>query len=70
MTWLMSTQRASSSVSMVDSQITKECEGMRGAKVLGGVYGIAATRRVLDLEGLSGIVGEVADVGYVPLCTR
>ena len=35
-------------------------------KVLGGVYGIAATRKVLDLKGLSGIVGEVADAGYVP----
>ena len=40
--------------------------GMHGPKVLGGVYGIAATRKVLDLKGLSGIVGEVADAGYVP----
>jgi hypothetical protein len=40
--------------------------GMQGPKVLGGVYGIAATRRVLDLDGLTGIVGEVTEAGYVP----
>jgi hypothetical protein len=40
--------------------------GMQGPKVLGGVYGIAATRGVRDLEGLSGIVDEVAAAGYVP----
>ena len=40
--------------------------GMRGPKVLGGVYGIAATRGVMDLDGLSDIVGEVANAGYVP----
>jgi hypothetical protein len=40
--------------------------GMRGPKVLGGVYGIAATRQVMDLTGLQTIVGEVADAGYVP----
>ncbi len=40
--------------------------GMQGPKVLGGVYGVAATRGVLDLEGLSGIVGEVSQAGYVP----
>ena len=41
-------------------------EGMRGPKVLGGVYGIAATRKVMDLDGLTEIVQEVADAGYVP----
>lgn len=41
-------------------------DGMRGPKVLGGVYGIAATRGVMDLEGLNAIVGEVAEAGYVP----
>ncbi len=40
--------------------------GMRGPKVLGGVYGVAATRGVMDLDGLKSIVGEVADAGYVP----
>lgn len=40
--------------------------GMRGPKVLGGVYGVAATRSVLNLEGLTEIVAEVADAGYVP----
>jgi len=40
--------------------------GMRGPKVLGGVYGIAATRSVMDLDGLRAIVSEVADAGYVP----
>ena len=40
--------------------------GMRGPKVLGGVYGIAATRQVMDLEGLSAIVSEVEEAGYVP----
>jgi hypothetical protein len=40
--------------------------GMQGPKVLGGVYGIAATRKVLDLEGLTAIVNEVASAGYVP----
>ena len=40
--------------------------GMRGPKVLGGVYGVAATRKVMDLDGLSSIVSEVADAGYVP----
>ena len=49
----------------VDGRLSDH-EGMRGPKVLGGVYGIAATRRVSDLEGLSEIVGEVADAGYVP----
>ena len=39
---------------------------MQGPKVLGGVYGVAATRGVLDLDGLSSIVSEVADAGYVP----
>ena len=39
---------------------------MRGPKVLGGVYGIAATRKVFDLNGLQAIVGEVAEAGYVP----
>ena len=40
--------------------------GMQGPKVLGGVYGVAATRGVLDLAGLSNIVAEVAEAGYVP----
>ena len=41
-------------------------DGMRGPKVLGGVYGIAATRGVMDLDGLADIVDEVANAGYVP----
>jgi len=45
---------------------TSDHVGMQGPKVLGGVYGIAATRRVLDLDGLTGIVNEVAEAGYVP----
>ena len=49
----------------VDGRISDH-EGMQGPKVLGGVYGIAATRRVLDLDGLSAIVDEVASAGYVP----
>ena len=49
----------------VDGRLSDN-EGMRGPKVLGGVYGIAATRGVMDLEGLAEIVGEVADAGYVP----
>lgn len=40
--------------------------GMKGPKVLGGVYGIAATRKVMDLDGLSSIVKEVEAAGYVP----
>ena len=40
--------------------------GMRGPKVLGGVYGVAATRKVFDLDGLKKIVSEVAAAGYVP----
>lgn len=40
--------------------------GMRGPKVLGGVYGIAAARGVVDLDGLASIVDEVAGAGYVP----
>ena len=40
--------------------------GMQGPKVLGGVYGIAATRQVMDLEGLGNIVHEVTQAGYVP----
>jgi len=39
---------------------------MCGPKVLGGVYGIAAARKVMDLDGLSEIVREVANAGYVP----
>lgn len=49
----------------VDGRLSDHA-GMQGPKVLGGVYGIAATRRVLDLEGLTSIVGEVASAGYVP----
>jgi hypothetical protein len=49
----------------VDGRLSDH-DGMQGPKVLGGVYGIAATRRVLDLGGLTGIVGEVANAGYVP----
>lgn len=40
--------------------------GMRGPKVLGGVYGVAAARKVFDLNGLNDIVKEVAAAGYVP----
>jgi hypothetical protein len=49
----------------VDGRLSDH-DGMHGPKVLGGVYGIAATRGVLDLDGLSDIVSEVADAGYVP----
>lgn len=49
----------------VDGRLSDH-EGMQGPKVLGGVYGIAATRQVVDLEGLGEIVNEVADAGYVP----
>jgi hypothetical protein len=49
----------------VDGRLSDH-DGMRGPKVLGGVYGIAATRGVMDLDGLSAIVGEVAEAGYVP----
>ena len=49
----------------VDGRLSDHA-GMRGPKVLGGVYGIAATRKVMDLEGLSAIVNEVAEAGYVP----
>ena len=49
----------------VDGRLSDH-DGMAGPKVLGGVYGVAATRKVLDLDGLSGIVGEVAEAGYVP----
>ena len=49
----------------VDGRLSDHA-GMRGPKVLGGVYGIAATRKVMDLEGLSTIVNEVAEAGYVP----
>jgi hypothetical protein len=49
----------------VDGRLSDN-DGMQGPKVLGGVYGIAATREVLDLEGLGAIVSEVADAGYVP----
>ena len=49
----------------VDGRLSDH-DGMRGPKVLGGVYGIAATRQVMDLEGLSSIVGEVSEAGYVP----
>ena len=49
----------------VDGRLSDHA-GMQGPKVLGGVYGIAATRRVLDLDGLNAIVSEVAEAGYVP----
>ena len=49
----------------VDGRLSDH-DGMRGPKVLGGVYGIAATRKVMDLDGLSLIVDEVANAGYVP----
>ena len=49
----------------VDGRLSDHA-GMQGPKVLGGVYGIAATRGVLDLDGLTSIVGEVSDAGYVP----
>ena len=51
----------------VDGRLSDH-DGMQGPKVLGGVYGIAATRKVKDLEGLSAIVSEVAAAGYVPSC--
>ena len=38
---------------------------MQGPKVLSGVYGVAATRSVLDLDGLTTIVYEVAEAGYL-----
>ena len=40
--------------------------GMRGPKVLGGVYAVASMRDVRDLEGLKAIVAEVKAAGYVP----
>jgi hypothetical protein len=49
----------------VDGRLSDH-DGMQGPKVLGGVYGIAATRQVLDLDGLSNIVSEVSEAGYVP----
>lgn len=49
----------------VDGRLSDH-DGMQGPKVLGGVYGIAATRGVMDLDGLADIVSEVADAGYVP----
>ena len=49
----------------VDGRLSDH-DGMRGPKVLGGVYGIAATRGVVDLDGLASIVNEVAAAGYVP----
>ena len=49
----------------VDGRLSDH-DGMQGPKVLGGVYGIAATRGVMDLEGLAAIVSEVAAAGYVP----
>ena len=41
-------------------------QGMRGPKVLGGVYGVAATRGVTDAVGLKSIVAEVSEAGYIP----
>jgi hypothetical protein len=49
----------------VDGRLSDH-DGMQGPKVLGGVYGIAATRGVMDLDGLADIVSEVASAGYVP----
>ena len=49
----------------VDGRLSDH-DGMQGPKVLGGVYGIAATRGVMDLDGLASIVSEVAAAGYVP----
>ncbi len=49
----------------VDGRLSDH-DGMRGPKVLGGVYGIAATRGVMDLDGLAAIVNEVEAAGYVP----
>ena len=49
----------------VDGRLSDH-NGMRGPKVLGGVYGIAATRGALNLEELNDIVSEVANAGYVP----
>ena len=39
---------------------------MRGPKVLGGIYGIAAARGVLDEDGLHAILTEVKERGYTP----
>lgn len=49
----------------VDGRLSDH-RGMRGPKVLGGVYGVAAARGVQDLDGLAAIVNEVAEAGYVP----
>ncbi|MDG1478560.1 MAG: cadmium-containing carbonic anhydrase [Myxococcota bacterium] len=49
----------------VDGRLSDH-DGMHGPKVLGGVYGIAAARGVMDLDGLAAIVNEVAAAGYVP----
>jgi hypothetical protein len=49
----------------VDGRLSDH-SGMQGPKVLGGVYGIAAARGVMDLDGLAAIVSEVAAAGYVP----
>jgi hypothetical protein len=49
----------------VDGRLSDQ-DNMRGPKVLGGVYGIAATRGVDDIDGLEEIVEEVKNAGYVP----
>ena len=49
----------------VDGRLSDH-EGMRGPKVLGGVYGIAAARGIFDQAGLQAIVSEVEEAGYVP----
>ena len=53
----------------VDGRLSDH-DGMHGPKVLGGVYGIAAARGVMDLDGLAAIVNEVAAAGYVPSVHR
>jgi len=42
--------------------------GMDGPKSLGGVYAIATSRGVTDIDGLKTIVKEVKDAGYIPSC--
>lgn len=49
----------------VDGRLSDR-DGMRGPKTLGGVYAIASSRNIRDLDGLKGIVDEVREAGYVP----
>ncbi len=40
--------------------------GMRGPKALGGIYAIASLRGINTLEGLTKVVAEVREAGYLP----